>query len=109
MTSYAAKLCLQIIRCTDDQSYPGWVECQFTDALGRRHTLADKVPIFSSEELDMHSAYPRPGVVRCEILDKWQDEAGREFVRVNTEAESAEGLTDFVVLATQIAKSTIGP
>jgi hypothetical protein len=39
------ELAIQIVRCLDDQHQPGWVECDFIDADGRRHVLVDKIPI----------------------------------------------------------------
>jgi len=90
VTSYTATLALQITRCVNDQSYPGWVECQFTDAGGKLHTLVDKVPIFSLDQLDTHSLYPCPGLVRCKILGKWQDETGREVVSLYDSGQNRE-------------------
>jgi hypothetical protein len=98
-------LAVQIIRFTEDGN-PGWITCEFRDAEGRRHTLIDKVPIFTAEDLDAHSQYPRPGVARCEALSRWRDADGRERIRISTERpdaiESTEGLSEFVVLAKQL-------
>ena len=73
------------------------------DADGRLHVIRDKVPIFTVERLDADGKYPTPGVVRCEILERLQDEKGRELVRICTEKpdgiESTEGLRDFIVTA----------
>ncbi len=89
-----------------DDSQPGFVECEFIDAGGRRHTLFDKVPIFSTGYLDADSEYPQPGMADCEVLARWEDEQGRELVRITTarpyDIESSEGVSDFVVFATQV-------
>ena len=99
---------VEIARFVDD-SQPGWVECEFVDADGRRHTLRYKVPIFSTEWLDAASAYPQPGDAGCEVLAQWKGELGREVVRITTarpcDIESSEGLSEFVVLASQLAAS----
>lgn len=99
-------LSVRIARFIDD-SQPGWVECEFVDASGRRHTLRDKVPIFNTERLDADSAYPQAGVAGCDVLARWKDEHGRELVRVTTarpcDIASTEGLSEFVVLASQLA------
>src|SRR5262249_13899900 len=93
-------LCVQIVRFVDEHQ-PGWVECVFTDAEGRKHKFVDKVPIFSSDDLDERSVYPRAGGARCEVLTRWNDADGRELVRVTTArpdgVESTEGLSEFVV------------
>jgi hypothetical protein len=104
-------LALQIVRFVDD-SQPGFVECEFVDAAGRRHTLLDKVPIFSHEFLDAHSVYPRPGTANCEVLAQWTDDQGRELARVSTARpfgiESREGLSEFIVLSDQVTAKRNG-
>jgi hypothetical protein len=89
-----------------DAAYPGFVECEFVDAHGRKHTIMDKVPVVSTEELDWTSEYPRPGAVRCQVLSQSRDEANRELVRITTTSpdsvESTKGLSEFVVLSSQL-------
>ena len=96
---------VKIVRLVDE-SQPGFVECEFTDADGRCHTLFDKVPIFTTDSLDANSEYPQPGVADCEVLSYWSDKFGRELVRVTTarpfDIESREGLSEFVVLSDQL-------
>ena len=58
---------VSIIRFVDEHQ-PGFAECEFTDANGTVHTLVDKVPIFSLEDLWNNSVYPQPGFARCEVL-----------------------------------------
>jgi hypothetical protein len=101
-------LAVQIVRFVDD-CQPGVVACEFSDAAGRLHTLIDKVPIFSLEDclLDEKSDYPRPGVVRVEVMSRSRDVDGREVVRITTEipdhVDSTEQLSEFSVFATQIS------
>ena len=99
-------LSVQIVRFVDAHQ-PGWVACEFADTEGRTHTLIDKVPIFSDEDLDADSAFPRPGVAHCEILERWRNSEGRELVRISTQRpfdiESADGVSEFVVDARQLA------
>jgi len=91
---------VEIVRFVDAHQ-PGWAECEFEDAEGRRHVVRDKVPIFTGEVLDADSRYPMAGVIRCEVLERFQDATGREMVRVGTAkpdgVESVEGLSEFVV------------
>jgi hypothetical protein len=99
-------LIVQIVRFEADDN-PGWVACEFEDADGSRHTLIDKVPIFTIEMLDANSAYPQPGLVRCEVLNRLQDRGGKELIRVTTASpdgvESTQGLKEFVVLPPQLS------
>ena len=85
------------------------VACEFTDAEGRRHTLEDKVPLFSAETLPAKLAFPRPGIVRCQELQRWRDAQGRELVRVSTGRPdgvvSMEGLSEFTVLAKAVSSA----
>jgi len=100
------ELAVQIVRFVDD-TQPGIVAAEFVDAVGRRHTLIDKVPIFSEARLDAASAYPQPGAARCEVLLRKQDAQKREIVRISTlrpdSIESTEGLSEFEVLPPQLS------
>jgi len=91
----------------DDERYPGFVACEFSDAHGHKHTVIDKVPILTDENLDSSSPYPLPGIARCEVLSRWRDDRGRDLVRITLDrpitVESTEGLTEFVVLAQQLS------
>jgi hypothetical protein len=102
------QLAVQIVRYVD-HAFPGWVACVFEDAEGRRHELIDKVSIFSDVMLDETSMYPQAGGARCTILGRWSDFNSRKLVRVSTikpdGIESTEGLSEFVVLSTQVSGS----
>ena len=92
-------LAVEIVRFVDE-SFPGWVECQFADAAGRVHTMVEKYPIVTAQMLDADSQYPQSGEVRCEVLDRSEDARGRKIVRIRLNGiESTEGLSEFVVLA----------
>lgn len=99
---------IQILRFVDGR-FPGWVECELVDAAGERHTIRDKVPTFTTEDLDADSKYPRPGAILCEVLDRFRDENGRELVRVSSEKpyyiESTRGLFEFTVPASLVTPS----
>ena len=105
------ELAVQIVRCDDNRNFPGWIECEFKDADGRRHLLIDKVPLFSMDPsldpLDDNCEFPQPAGVECEILDIWRDPLGRELVRITIDrpwhVESTEKLSEFVVLAAQLS------
>ena len=99
------ELALTIVRWVDDYQ-PGIVACEFVDADGRRHTLIDKVPMFSTDALDATSTYPLWGAVRCTVLRRWTDALGRELLRISTAepdaVESTEELQEFVVSKKQV-------
>jgi hypothetical protein len=105
MNPNTENLSVQIVRFVDDR-FPGWVACEFLDASAVRHVLIDKVPIFTAELLDATSSYPQPGSAPCEVLARWQDTQGRELVRLTIARpvgmESTDGLSEFVVAATQL-------
>jgi hypothetical protein len=105
MNEHTQNLAVRIVRFVDD-SFPGWVECQFTDATGRVHTIVDKYPTFTPEMLDSQSQYPQSGEIQCEILNRSQDARGEELVQVRMPGiESTEGLSEFVVLSTHLSRS----
>jgi hypothetical protein len=101
------ELAVDIVRFVCDEPQPGIVACELVDAKGVSHTFIDKVPGFTAKLLDAHSSYPQRGAVRCEKVDSWRDENGRDVVRVTTQSpdciESSEGVTEFVVFATQLS------
>ena len=76
------------------------------DAKGRRHLIIEKVPMVAVTNLDADSKYPTPGTVACEVLKRYRDETGLELAQVSTalpwSIESAEGLSEFTVLASLI-------
>jgi len=105
-------LSVQITRWVRDDN-PGWVQCEFLDADGRLHSFVEKEPVVSVEYLDAGSEYPRPGIIACTAVARWQDPGGRNLVRINTDSpwgiESAEGLSEFVVLSARLAAYGDGP
>jgi hypothetical protein len=97
-------LAVQIVRFADSNQ-PGWVECEFVDAEGR-HSIIEKVPVVTAEDLDAESKYPTPGVVAGEVLERYQNEKGQELAHASTgkpwDIESTKGLSDFTVPASLI-------
>jgi hypothetical protein len=101
------QLAVQIVRFVDD-AQPGIVACEFEDPDGRRHTLIDKVPIFTDTMLDANSIYPQTGSVALAArYCRWKDSRARELVRVSTVkpdgTESTEGLSEFVMLSSRVS------
>jgi hypothetical protein len=99
---------VQIIRFVDDYQ-PGWVECEFEDAHGRRHVIREKVPVVTMKDLDAESEYPTSGSVACEVLKQYRDEIGRDLFCVRTDkpfgVESTERLCEFTVQANLITST----
>ncbi|MFD5065250.1 MULTISPECIES: hypothetical protein [unclassified Streptomyces] len=59
----------EAVRWVDDE-FPGWVEVQFSDAMGRRWSLVDKVPAFDvPEDLGPGSVYPLKVGVACVVIE----------------------------------------
>jgi hypothetical protein len=95
-----------------DASFTGWVACSFADSDGRVHCIEDKVPIVTTEALGETSAYPRFGLVDCEIIPTRTAPNGRSIVRVTTARPtgitSTAGETEFEVFVEQIVTFTRG-
>ena len=110
-SSSVMHLKIRILRYVEAH-FPGWVECEFTDAENNRHSLVEKVPIVSEEDLGPDDSYPKNGLIRCEILERLHC-AGRDLLRVTTEhpdgVETKGGASKFLVLSSQIvpAEETI--
>src|SRR5262249_4103055 len=103
------ELQVEIVRFVEE-CQPNIVEAKFFDSEGHCHTFVDKSAIFTMDcSLDAASKYPQPGVIRCRVLARWQVPAGHDVVRVTTEIESTEGVSEFVVLATQLSTSDSRP
>ncbi len=89
-----------------DDSQPGWVECEFTDAFGKLHVFNEKVPIVTAEFLDKDSIYPQDGIIGCEIVERKKTDGGEEIVKIDTNKysllESMNGETVFKVLQKQL-------
>lgn len=102
-----AEVSVEIVRYVSDD-FPGFVECVLTDADGMRHSIVDKAPVFSVENLLAASSYPCAGVVACEVTAEWVDETGRRLARVDTTRpwgiEATDGTTCFVVLSSQLRR-----
>jgi hypothetical protein len=100
-------LAVTIVRHVDDHQ-PGWVTCTLLDAHAREWSFIEKVPVVTLEDLDAHSQYPRPGVIRCWIVECTMDADGRELVLVDTDSpwrvEATSGETRFVVRSDQLTE-----
>jgi hypothetical protein len=109
MASPTANLHVQIVRFVIDHQ-PPIVACEFVDADGQKHTVVDKVWMFSEETPSAQSHYPKPGEIRCGVVSQWRDSEGRDVVRINTadpdQIESIEGLTEFTVLRDLVAEAS---
>ena len=80
-----AKVPIQIVRFIS-ADFPGFVAAELRDAFGNIHTFHDKVPIFLSEGyLDADSLYPQPGVLACEVVNRWTADDGRLLALIDTE------------------------
>ena len=96
---------VQIVRFVEEHQ-PPIVEAKFRDSTGCFHKFIDKSAIFTTDwGLDATSHYPQPGVIRCEVLGRSHDSDGREVVRVRTEVESTESLSEFIVFAAELWQS----
>jgi hypothetical protein len=99
---------VDIVEWVDD-AQPGLVASRLVDAWGCEHTLVDKVPIFTSADLDRLSVYPQPGWLACEVVERRRDAEGRDSITITTEqpwsVASTTGTTHFEVLSEQLIES----
>ena len=97
---------VQIVRFVMEH-WPSIVEWELVDADGRSHIFIGKDAMCSMTNLDSRSAYPQSGGMRCIIIESWRDVQGRELARVSTahpdDLESTDGVTEFVVLRSEIS------
>jgi hypothetical protein len=85
-----------------DESFPGFVHCDFTDANGARHIVLEKIPVVTTEDLWSDSTYPHQGMLPCERVESLQDDAGRAVALVSINPIGAGYPAQFVVLESQL-------
>jgi hypothetical protein len=92
-----------ITRYLSDEPQPGIVECQLLDAHGRLWLFVEKSAIVSANSLHARTAYPQPGAIAGEVVERCRNSEGREVVRINTEqpygVSSVDGTAQFDVFA----------
>jgi hypothetical protein len=94
---------ITITRYLSDEPFPGIVECQLVDAHGRLWSFVEKSAIVSADSFHARTAYPQPGVIAGEVVERRRNPDGREVVRINTEqpygVSSVDGTAQFDVFA----------
>jgi hypothetical protein len=102
-----ARLAVTITRLVDD-SFPGWVECLLLDAAGNQHWFTEKVPVVSDGCAGPDDVYPRPGLLRCVVIQDAGDGHGHRLVEVSTDqpdgVELQTGQSRFMVHAQQVER-----
>ncbi|NNE59016.1 MAG: hypothetical protein HKN36_12990 [Hellea sp.] len=95
---------VQVTRIVD-HSYPIWVECIFTDAKGKEHTIHEKVPVISAENIS-EIELPMSKQIDCLVEDQWRDKKGISISRIKFpwSIESIEGMTSFEILSENLEK-----
>jgi hypothetical protein len=95
---------LEITRFVEE-GQPNLVECIFIDSHGKKHSIIEKVPVVSSEELKADSSYPRSGVIACQVIQR-KKHGDSEIVEIDTaipwHIESIAGQNFFDVLPGQL-------
>ncbi|WP_449072680.1 hypothetical protein [Prosthecobacter sp.] len=95
---------ITIVRFASD-GFPGFVNCEMTDAAGVVHCFVEKVPMLTSSYLDENSLYPVSETLACEVLDTWLASDGRMVSRIDTWPSSVwpnEASSIFDVLAADL-------
>ena len=87
-----------------DESFPGFVHCDFTDAKGSRHTVLEKTPVVTTENLWSDSTYPQPGLLPCDRVEGLHDGVGPALAVVSINPIGPGYPAHFVVLESQLVK-----
>jgi len=102
-----------ITRYLSDEPQPGIVECQLVDAHGRLWSFVEKSAIVSAGSLHARTAYPVPGAIAGEVIERSRNPEGREVVRINTEqphgVSSVDGTVQFDVFAESVRRWAARP
>jgi hypothetical protein len=102
-----------IVRWVSEEPQPGLVEANLTDADGRLWRFIDKTAIFSGEVLLETTEYPRPGVIRCEVIGNKALPNGAWVTAISTgkpdDVESTEGECRFVVPTEEVDPAAFAP
>jgi len=85
-----------------DESFPGFVHCDFSDANGNRHTFLEKIPVVTTKDLWTDSTYPQPGMLPCERVECLHDGAGRALALVSINPMGPDYPAQFIVLESQL-------
>jgi hypothetical protein len=95
-----------------DDDYPGFVECNFTDAHQQRHCFLEKTVYVSADLIDSTTSYPYPGVIACEIVGRRFGDSDTEIISIDSELpwgiESIDGLTQFEVFRDAMVEWELG-
>jgi hypothetical protein len=79
------------------------------DAWGNNHTFNEKIPIVTTQDIDITNRFPQDGLIRCELLREWTDDFGRRIITVSTEksdnVESVNEVSQFDLLFDQVVGS----
>jgi hypothetical protein len=101
-----AEVAVSIIRFVSEGS-PNFIEFMLHDAFSEKWLFHDKVPIVSDLYLDEQSAYPVPAGLRCTIVRRYIDGAGRPLAVIDTDqidhVEELAGEKVFTVRADQLS------
>lgn len=90
------------VRWVEDD-WPGWIEVELTDAVGRVHHIVDKVPVLTKLDLVRSATLP------CELwiaaaLEMWQ--GATVTVTLAHNVVSAEGLGRFTVVDADVRQAS---
>ena len=77
---------VSILRQIDD-AFPGWVECELVDAIGKRHLFHEKTPVVSAPSpasTAPSATHPQTGFIACRPVATWAEKPGRWLTRIDT-------------------------
>ena len=85
-----------------EDAFPSWVECEFYDVHGRKHTFREKLPVVSDAECaNSKTELPTVGQIRCAVVS-----CVDEIYTISTVSpdgiESVDGISEFQVKGDQL-------
>ena len=95
-----------IIKITDYDNQPGWVECRFKDAYDYEHTIEEKIPVVSKTDINLTTLFPQQGMVACIFVKQFVDKNGKKIITVSTENPwsigTINGISEFDMFEQQV-------
>lgn len=89
-----------------DHHQPGFVEARLFDVWSREYIFQEKLPIFTSDDLDNESDYPKPGVIACIKVKEFYDNTNCKIIVIDTNeiwgVQSLDERREFEVLENQL-------
>jgi hypothetical protein len=90
----------------EDDHFPGFIECRFTDRFGQEWVIIDKVPALTSDHVTSNGPFPTPILIDCKVMMWFQDSAGQRYGLIAlVHVETTDGMSVFEVSGDQLIEA----